>query len=939
MSRKLYLAHEGVGHDDNPPGRGSGRYAWGSGHDPYQHGFNFMHEVDKIKKEFPQYTEAQIMEKMGMSSTEWRARQSFYSEGKKYHDRIKAVHMRDGRQMSPKNIAQELGISESTVRNYLKDSNGIKNQEILNTMNVLKENLDKYKYIDIGDQTEELLGVSKERLRAAYIALKDEGYVVSKIQVDQINPKIKGQKTDMLILGKPGQTESEQSKDVYANLGDVHYINEYYSEDNGLTYGQMAQKPKALSMDRIEIKYADKDGYQPKDGVIEIRPGVQDLYLGDEQVYSQVRINVEDKYYLKGMAIYSYDLPDGVDVRFNTNKAEGTKPEKVFKKLKTTRQLEDGSDDPTAPIDWDNPFGAAIKPMAKGGQRFYTDENGKQQLSLINKVNEEGTWDGWRRTIPSQFLSKQPQKLIENQLEITRLKKEQEFDEINKITNDVIRKKKLMDFADSCDEDAADLRAWSFPRQTTKVLLPNESLKENECYCPSYKDGEKLILVRYPHGGPREILQVTVNNKNKECKKLFGVNRDAIIINPTQAPKLSGADFDGDSVTCIPDKYGFKVEKLSKYMEGFDAKTAYYNPDLPRMTDKAKQTEMGKAENLKADMMLIGCTEKQWADVNKYSQVVIDAQKHSLDYKQAAKDFHIKEYREEFQKKAQGGGVTIITRAGGEVDMPEESLRIDTQYMKETGNKRYIPTGKTHWVPKGNKTDPETGRPLEWKEVQNTTKKKRMDTKEDAWDLVSDRDNPYKVEVPYANYANQMKELARKSRLTALDIEKTPRDTAATQVYEEEVKSLESKLKARSTQAPADRLALRLATVQIKAIKEENPNITSAQLKKKSAQALTTARTRVYEGGRKEKIQITEKEWEAIQAKAISDTMLEKILRYADDDQVLSYAKPQKERGKAVSTAELALIRSYKNKGYNWSDISERLGIPESTIKRYYYNE
>ena len=56
-----------------------------------------------------------------------------------------------------------------------------------------------------------------------------------------------------------------------------------------------------------------------KDGVIEIRSGVDDLSLGDSH-YAQVRILVDGNTYLKGMAVYSDDLPDGVDVMFNTNK-------------------------------------------------------------------------------------------------------------------------------------------------------------------------------------------------------------------------------------------------------------------------------------------------------------------------------------------------------------------------------------------------------------------------------------------------------------------------------------------------------------------------------------------------------------------------------------------------------------------------------------------
>ena len=49
---------------------------------------------------------------------------------------------------------------------------------------------------------------------------------------------------------------------------------------------------------------------------------------------------------LKGMAVYSDDLPDGVDVVFNTNKKQGTPTGDVLKKI---------TNDP------ENPFGSLIK--------------------------------------------------------------------------------------------------------------------------------------------------------------------------------------------------------------------------------------------------------------------------------------------------------------------------------------------------------------------------------------------------------------------------------------------------------------------------------------------------------------------------------------------------------------------------------------------------
>ena len=59
------------------------------------------------------------------------------------------------------------------------------------------------------------------------------------------------------------------------------------------------------------------------------------------------------------MAVYSDDLPPGVDVVFNTNKTKDKGKLDVLKKIK---------DDP------DNPFGSLIK---AGGQSYYTDKDGK----------------------------------------------------------------------------------------------------------------------------------------------------------------------------------------------------------------------------------------------------------------------------------------------------------------------------------------------------------------------------------------------------------------------------------------------------------------------------------------------------------------------------------------------------------------------------------
>ena len=122
-----------------------------------------------------------------------------------------------------------------------------------------------------------------------------------------------------------------------------HKFTIHHSTDGGVTFNEL-KKPTSIDSKRISICYGDEGGLN-KDGVIEIRRGVPDLDLGNSH-YAQVRILVDGTHYLKGMAMYSDDIPDGVDIVFNTNKKSGTDKMNVLKPIK---------DDP------ENPFGALIK--------------------------------------------------------------------------------------------------------------------------------------------------------------------------------------------------------------------------------------------------------------------------------------------------------------------------------------------------------------------------------------------------------------------------------------------------------------------------------------------------------------------------------------------------------------------------------------------------
>src|SRR5699024_9296204 len=140
-------------------------------------------------------------------------------------------------------------------------------------------------------------------------------------------------------------------------------------------------------------------------------------------------------------------------------------------------------------------------------------------------------------------------------------------------------------------------------RQKYQVILPITSMKDNEVYAPNYKNGETVALVRYPHGGTFEIPILTVNNKQAEARRVLGnTPKDAIGINSKVAERLSGADFDGDTVMVIPCNSGkskVKITSTPQLIKDFDPKLEYGGKKegtFKQMRDTQK--EMGVISNL-----------------------------------------------------------------------------------------------------------------------------------------------------------------------------------------------------------------------------------------------------------------------------------------------------------------------------------------------------
>ena len=939
--------------------RHSGRYPWGSGENPYQRNGDFLSRVDELKEQGLSDTE--IAKAMGLTTTQFRTQRSLAKDERRALEveRAKALQS-DG--YNPSEIARMMGYnSESSIRSLLNSDSEARMNQARVTADNLKRQVDEHGMIAISAGTERYLGVSREKLEEALYILELEGYNHFGGGVPQVTNK--GQQTNIRVLCPPDTPYKEITRTYTDKNGEVHEkitkvssaiydfdkihpleeVCDSISYDGGDSFQKGFHYPASMNSERIQVVYAEQGGTK-KDGVIEIRRGVDDLSLGDAH-YAQVRILVDGTHYLKGMAMYADDLPDGVDIRFNTNKKEGTpicgpKDNTVLKTIKK---------------DPNNPFGSLIK--EHGGQSFYDDPNGeftdpktgkKQSLSLINKRAEEGDWSDWDDKLPSQFLSKQSLKLIKNQLNLTMADAQAEYDEICSLTNPTVKKVLLQSFADDCDAAAVHLKAASLPRQKYKVILPITSMKDDEVYAPGYENGEKVALIRFPHGGTFEIPVLTVNNKQAEAKSKLGLAKDAVGINSKVAERLSRADLEGDTVMIVPTGKGVKITSTPplKGLEGFDGKLEYGHDSTKTDPDgtvhyyrngrefkpmKNTQTEMGIISNLITDMTLRGAKEDELAKAVRHSMVVIDAEKHGLDYKQSEKDNDIAYLKKTYQGttdvngRYHEGAATLISRSKSQQEVLK---RKGSPKVNQKGKEWYDPSkpeGSLIWNSVTEEYTDKNG-----KVKVRTQKSTKMAETDDARLLISDADTPQ--ERAYAEYANQRKDLANRARLEIINTGKIAYSASAKATYKEEVDGMLADLNIALRNAPKETQAQIMANSKVNAMKKANPDMTSKEIKKASQQALTEARIQM--GAERVKVPLDEKRWEAIQAGAISESQLLKILNNADIDEVRQYATPR--ATSTLSPAKVSKIEAMQASGnYSIAEIAQAVGVSSSTVSNY----
>ena len=952
LTEDAYLAHYGIL-------RKSGRYPWGSGKNPLQRSKTFLETIEQHRKVdgmsdaqiakaySPVDKDGNIIKDQQMTVADLRGLKSRAVTETKIEQIRTAQKLRD-KGVGFSEIGRQMGVNESTVRSLLEPGRQEKLDILQQTSDMLRRQVDEKGMIDvgskvnldlpIGDNPSTKIGISDDKFATALSILKEEGYRVHTFNAAQVGT---GEMTKYKVLVPPGVTQ----KEAWANRNNIRLISEH-TDDRGRTFTDFGiQPPLNISSKRVAVRYKE-DGGADADGVIYVRPNVTDVSLGKSR-YAQVRIAVDNSHYLKGMAVYKDDLPPGVDLMFNTNKSDTGNKLDAMKPLKTDPQ--------TGGIDKDNPFGAVIK---EGGQIL--DDKGKVSSSM-NLLWEEGDWDTWSKTLSSQVLSKQRPELAESQLALTYDKKRSELEVIRTLTNPQIKRKLLETFAEETDSAAVHLKAANMKNQATKVLLPSNHVKPNEIYAPTFKDGDRVALVRFPHAGTFEIPELTVNNRSRAVKKMFRDSPvpDAVAIHPKVAAHLSGADFDGDHVVVIPNNRGAITRKSPlEGLKNFDPQSTYgpydgmrtidggiyraktkeidYGVDSrgkPRSPDKVrKQNEMGDVTNLISDMTIKGASNDELARAVRHSMVVIDSEKHNLDYKASARENGILDLKKTYQgvnpKTGQARGAsTLITRASSQThpnrrkDAAAGPGRTRTSIGtidNRTGKKLYEPTGEIN---------KRTGKPA-------TFKSQKLAETDDAYSLVSAPGRGTRIEQIYADHSNRLKSLANETRKELISIKPIPYLPSAAKVYKHEVDSLKSKLLRAERNAPLERQAQAVARRIVAERKRANPDMEKDEERKIRGQALNEARLRTGAGKIRlgsDDSPITDREWEAIQNGAISNHMLERILKNSNLDKIRERATPRD--NPVMTTVMTTRAKQLLNSGATLSEVSEALDIPMSTLK------
>ena len=213
-----------------------------------------------------------------------------------------------------------------------------------------------------------------------------------------------------------------------------------------------------------------------------------------------------------------------------------------------------------------------------------------------------------------------------------------------------------------------------------------------------------------------------------------------------------------------------------------------------------------------------------------------------------------------------------------------------------------------------------------YKEIPLTEKTTKMAKTDDAYSLSSGT----KIEGIYANHANRLKSLANQARKEIMSTEDIAYNPAAAKRYSDEVASLKAKKNAVDKHRPLERRAGTIASSLFQMKAAEDPTLWEDhdRAKKERARLMDYARKQI--GEKRPVIKFTDREYEAIQAGALTKTFLKELIKECDQDALKQRAMPR--QWTAMSPAKLSKARQMLRNGATNIEVAQALGVSTSTL-------
>ena len=337
--------------------------------------------------------------------------------------------------------------------------------------------------------------------------------------------------------------------------------------------------------------------------------------------------------------------------------------------------------------------------------------------------------------------------------------------------------------------------------------------------------------------------------------------------------------------------------------------------------------------------MLFRSPTSEIARAVKHSMVVIDAEKHKLNYKRSAEENGIDALMKRY--------MTHVDRVKyGELERWNPKTRkmdrvIDPEKLKKDLNPDAKYTSASTIISRHKQTVITDGYQVEvpdYKSKKDGATKMVWRNKKETYviNMLKDANvllgpNATKTEHHYADYVNDLKAFKNKVDDEMANIKMPARDPKAAKIYASEVLSMKEKVDQVKVNRIKERQAQRMAEVTSKAEiarRSEDEVLKKDDISRIKQQALNKARSMV--GAGRNPVKITDDEWDAVQANAVSGTLLKELVSFMDDAQLKTLATPRE--NKVMTDSRKAKAKALLANGYTISQVAEAMGVSPSTI-------